>query len=224
MVQDFLLRNFLWLVLVFLATNANALTLEDLEQRGAVRISTIWRWANDQAPKTIHVCWENPTDANTHGRSIVEEAVKRTWQEHTKLTFLGWSACADGTSGIRILIADIQPQLRPPYLGREIDGVPRGMRLNFTFENFDAGCQEGTKDIWIARIAVHEFGHAIGFTHEQNRDDTPSTCTALKQGTRPDSKLTPWDDRSIMNYCYCAGDAELSPLDVEAAQKLYDPR
>jgi hypothetical protein len=32
--------------------------------------------------------------------------------------------------------------------------MPRGMRLNFTFEHFDAGCQEGTKDIWIARIAV----------------------------------------------------------------------
>jgi hypothetical protein len=70
---------------------------------------------------------------------------------------------------------------------------------------------------------VHEFGHAIGFRHEQDRDDTVGDqCRKLKTGPNPDLILTKYDPKSIMNYCWCEPNSNLSELDKVALQKLYD--
>ena len=49
---------------------------------------------------------------------------------------------------------------------RDYDGRPTvvrdGMVLNFTFRNWGRSCQAGRKAC-IELIAVHEFGHAIGY-------------------------------------------------------------
>jgi hypothetical protein len=37
---------------------------------------------------------------------IVRDAVKASWQAHSKLQFLGWGKCVDSSPGIRILIKD----------------------------------------------------------------------------------------------------------------------
>ena len=78
-------------------------------------------------------------------------------------------------------------------------------------------------DYCIKAIAVHEFGHAIGFAHEQNRPDTPGECQQPKQGENGDLLLTPYDPNSVMNYCNQKynNDGKLSPLDIGAVQKLY---
>ncbi len=49
--------------------------------------------------------------------------------------------------------------------------------------------------------ALHEFGHAVGLVHEQ--EHSKSTCWFRGYGM-PDGlvkKITPFDSRSIMNYC-----------------------
>ncbi|MFD0363043.1 hypothetical protein ACFQZZ_16485 [Nocardia sp. GCM10030253] len=51
---------------------------------------------------------------------------------------------------------------------------------------------------------LHEFGHALGLSHEHERSDaTPSTCTVPGYGGGVvDGFMTPYDNRSIMNYSF----------------------
>jgi hypothetical protein len=168
----------------------------------------------------VFVCWENPSAADVRERRLVQKAVDDTWAANSSLRFRGWQECADATKGIRIRIEDSGPHTK--MIGKYVDGIRNGMVLNFTFDNWGQPCR-ATRDDCIHSIAVHEFGHAIGFAHEQNRPDTAGECSMKKQGPDGDLLLTPWDPHSVMNYCnsvYNNG-GQLSALDIKAVAYIY---
>lgn len=176
-------------------------------------------WPSSQIP----VCWEQQQIVGSSEAGWVEDAITRSWQAHGNIEFVGWQLCDDVPSrgdGIRIAVEDVRAHVKG--LGRHLDGVARGMVLNFTFRNFRPNCRVN-REHCIRKIAMHEFGHALGFTHEQNREPETHWCRAERNGTRGDLLVTPYDFESIMNYCNpkSENNGQLSKLDIEGVKALY---
>jgi hypothetical protein len=176
----------------------------------------------------IEVTWENPELAPEEERAWVREAVRETWEAESSLQFTNWGkASGDSQRGIRIKIDDVGPYCA--NLGSKLDGVKDGMVLNFTFRNWCPQCvglQANGRKFAIKAVAAHEFGHAIGFAHEQNRNDAPQLCQMERQGGNGDWYVTIYDPKSIMNYCNTNWNngGLLSELDKLAVRTIYGSR
>jgi len=169
---------------------------------------------------SIPVCWENPDSWNHTQRQWVRNAVARTWEARSGVRFTGWGACTASSPGVRILISEARPHVK--NLGNTINGLANGMELNFTYNSWDPACKAKLQQC-IELTAIHEFGHVMGFAHEQDRPDKPLSCNYDLGGVPGNWSIGPWDLYSVMNSCNpkWIGDGNLSATDVYGAQITY---
>jgi hypothetical protein len=207
---------------------------------------TVWQ----SAPVELEVCWENPEAAEplpgeidqTSGwqrREWVRLALKRTWEREARIIFVGWQQCQNennpttpphtygprrpGTAdeNIKIQITTTGGGQNPAH-GSWGDYQQSGLILNL-----HCGSQE-----CIEYLAIHEFGHALGLYHGEERSDWPTNIPGCPPQDWGDP-IYPWwpipielqwgvpDRYSVMAYC-SGGPNSLSPVDIAGITRAYE--
>jgi hypothetical protein len=209
---------------------------------------TLWTTANSN--KTIPACWmkagqqppglASPKNWTTEQGNI-DDAIRNTWGRVANVRFTFNSTCptTGSTKYVRISLLGktaLAPNdccgwdggttrapfgfstLRPP-VAFDPANPTNGDSVNVVLR------ADGVGSTSLARmqyIGAHEFGHVLGFIHEQDRNDNNGQCPP--GSTDPTAnKLTSYDNNSIMNYCG-PNAGVLSPLDVLGARKAYGYR
>jgi hypothetical protein len=159
---------------------------------------------------------------NNHGWPVVANVQYTGWQQ------CGSSAAAGGQ--VRLHFVACTPNAKNVCTNRNGDG-----RTSIF------GQQPGFNDVYLLNDdgggvhfryeVLHEFGHVLGWAHEQTREDNYGPggnqvyCVDTSGGgeaTGGSFETSYFDTQSVMSYC-AGWPQELSPGDVAGIQRVYPP-
>lgn len=197
-----------------------------------LRVADPWPGGN------VPVCYYLPAGLSVSDRQSrldfltrSRRAVEDNWQRVANINFFAWGPCGADTKGWLTI------RLERGTGSFSSVGYPgSGGTANMTLD---------VNDTREPVVALHEFGHALGFSHEFDAHDWSGTCMACASNAdcgSSDGKVclpsgycghthgiydavTPADRDSIMAATYCGGWAEthgsLSSWDVIGVQRVY---
>jgi hypothetical protein len=182
------------------------------------RQTNLWpRTANT----TVPVCWVTP--GWEHEKSLIREAVTQTWQKVTCLSFTDWGTYTAGT-GARHVRLEITKATDTQGGGQALAKGSDALKSQGASVQFHL--QSSTPIDRIRYLGIHEFGHVLGFEHENDSPDRdPNSSTQQPWGNV--EQIGGWDDGSVMRSTgnvYGNAIGYLSRGDVASIRSLYGVR
>lgn len=198
------------------------------------------RWLELSPTRQIPVCWVVPQvlsdDVDFEVKAAVRAAVEREYNGRTSARFVGFTDCtaADGDLNVvraRFETARTTPASHPgglSWVGPSVRTLPNEVGTSTATMWFGAPRVWSSASPWLQRAtlraALHEFGHALGLQHEQDRADAPDCPRDDDQVRGKDVAsvgVGAYDAQSIMNYCRTDEEPRLTDSDVNGVSFLF---
>jgi|ERR1043165_1711235 hypothetical protein len=169
---------------------ASALTIDTRD--------TLWITRNNSVP----VCFSDGMNKWPQVKKAIIGALRETWQHHTKITFTAFDECdlAGNQERVRVMVKEGTTQFFGGQThARGVGALRSGpmpecdsadnvenCRWSMSFlvpRNFnEADLPMSAFTVGLRHTAVHEFGHVLGFIHEQ---DTDRNFTFIRERVGP---------------------------------------
>lgn len=202
-------------------------------------------WPNAGTGRTdINVCWENPngvpgTTAQQRAtwRDARRAAVEQAWARFGRINFYGWDGndpvnnprvCTSGEAGLHVYVCLAGDALCPGLPASQANNPSTGISgfpgLNGTNRGIRMNRDHGLQTI------VHEFGHALGFYHEEEIPNGPpagatGNCAQQSFPNASPARYGAYDPNGTMAYCAPPTAAPwVSPNDIAGIHRSYGRR
>jgi hypothetical protein len=174
-----------------------------------------WMPAAGTVYTNIPVCFEPDSGFSTTEKSTIKTHAEASWDSWSRVDFTGWRTCT--------YTCDFTDDGQPTFCSSDQRGIhvtKRDRGRSTEIGSNIAGVKDG---LWLPpnpdkATIIHEFGHAISYTHEQERRDN-TVCGADATQSQPDLGITEFDNDSIMSYCSNVSD--LTTFDIQGVRATY---